>query len=74
VVLHKRLATQWGTKSVPALRVEPEKAPLCVTRCLFGTTKRRASRLDWHFFRLNSDENEAPTDPKVVIFFCVILS
>ncbi|MCG8425769.1 MAG: hypothetical protein MI754_00250, partial [Chromatiales bacterium] len=33
--------------------VEPEKAPLSVTRRLFGTTKLHSSCLDWCFFRLN---------------------
>jgi len=42
--------TQAGAKIVPALRVVTEKAPLCVARHLFRTTKRRSSCLDWYFF------------------------
>jgi len=45
-------------KIVPALRVEPEKAPLGGARRLFGMTKLLSSRLDWRFFRLNSGEDE----------------
>ena len=85
--LYKRLLTQLAGKMGPVLRVAymdvgkqrengygsfaPEKAPLSVVRCLFGTTKLRASRLayrdvgkgreqgggsfDWHFFWGNSN-------------------
>ena len=63
VILHERLTTQWGGKSVPALRVATEKEPLGVARCLFGTTKLRASRLDWRFFSRNRDGYETSTDP-----------
>ena len=63
VAPNKRLTTPWSGKCVPALRVEPEKVPLGVIRCLFSLTKRRASCLDWHFFRLNRGENETSTDP-----------
>ncbi len=56
VIPNKRLITQLGGKSVPALRVAPEKAPLGVarthcTRCargadsrIFGITKPHSSR------------------------------
>ena len=73
MILYKRLLTQLDGKMGPALRVAPETAPLGVARCLFGTTKLRASRLayrdvgkgreqgggsfDWHFFRGNSNTN-----------------
>jgi hypothetical protein len=74
VILHKRLTTQWGEKSAPALWVAPEKIPLGVARSLFGITKLRASRLDWHFFRHNRDENEAPTNPGVSNIINLILN
>jgi len=51
VSLYKRLLTQLDGKMGPALRVAPETAPLGIARCLFGMTKPRASRLDWHFFQ-----------------------
>ena len=51
--LHERMITQLGGKIAPALRVEPEKAPLCVARRSFGVTKCLSSCLDWRFFRLN---------------------
>ena len=64
VTPHEQLITPWGEKIVPALRVVPEKAPLIVARRLFGMTKLRFSRLDWHFFRCNSGENETSTGPR----------
>ena len=39
------------------------KAPLGVARRLFGMTKLLSSRLDWRFFRLNSGDHEASTEP-----------
>ncbi|MCU7854077.1 MAG: hypothetical protein KZQ80_17920, partial [Candidatus Thiodiazotropha sp. (ex Monitilora ramsayi)] len=51
--LHERMITPLGAKTAPALWVEPEKAPLGVTRRSFGTTKPHSSRLDWRFFRRN---------------------
>ena len=42
----------------------PEKAPLGVARCLFGATKLRASRLDWRFFRGNSNNCVVLTGPR----------
>jgi len=57
--------TQWGGKMGPALRVASEKAPRCVARRLFGVTKLRSSRLDWRFFRRNSEINETSTDPNI---------
>ena len=63
VILHKRLTTQLKATIVPALRVEPEKAPLGVARRSFGMTKPRSSRLDWRFFRLNRVEDETSTNP-----------
>jgi len=42
-----------GEKIDSALRVAPKKTPLFVARRLFGTTKLRSSRLNWHFFRHN---------------------
>jgi hypothetical protein len=47
------MITQLGGEIAPALRVEPEKSPLCVVRRSFGVTKHLSSRLDWRFFRLN---------------------
>jgi hypothetical protein len=47
------MITQLDEKIAPALRVEPEKSPLCVARRSFGVTKHLSSRLDWRFFRLN---------------------
>ena len=35
--------------------IAAEKTSLGVARCLFGTAKLYASRLDWHFFRGNSN-------------------
>jgi len=58
VVPNKRLITLLDGKSGSALWVAPEKTPLSMIRCLFGITKLRASRLDWRFFRCNSDKNE----------------
>ena len=51
--LHERMITQLGGKIAPALRVEPEKSPLCVARRSFGVTKHLSLRLDWRFFSLN---------------------
>jgi hypothetical protein len=59
------VTTLLKAKRVPALRVEPEKTSLCVARRLFGMTKLLSSRLDWRFFRLNSDEYETSTDPSI---------
>jgi len=60
-MLNKRLITQLNGKMAPALRVAPEKTPLCVTRYsfghdLFGWAKPRASCLDWCLFRGNSND------------------
>ena len=79
MILHKRLLTQLDGKMAPALRVAyrdvgkqrekgygsfaPEKAPLGVARCLFGTTKLRASRLDWRFFWGNSNDSISVNRP-----------
>ena len=65
MTLYNRLLTRLDGKMGPALRVAPEKAPLGVARCLFGATKLRASRLDWHFFRGNSNNCVVLTGPKV---------
>jgi len=59
--LCKRLTTTPAGKLAPApifvgSGVEPEKAPLGVARRLFGVTKLRSLRLDWGFFRVNSDD------------------
>ncbi|MDH5444911.1 MAG: hypothetical protein OEY52_05095 [Gammaproteobacteria bacterium] len=62
------MTTRLGEKCRPAQWVEPEKAPLGVTRHLFGATKPRSSCLDWRFFWLNSGENEASTDPNSLYF------
>ncbi|HBR96766.1 MAG TPA: hypothetical protein DD979_05245, partial [Gammaproteobacteria bacterium] len=56
VILHERWLTRLGGKIIAALRVAPKKAPLGVAPRSFGTTKRRSSRLDWRFFRHNSDK------------------
>ena len=61
--LHKRLLTQLNEKMGPALWVAPEKVPLSVARYLFGTTKLRASRLDWHFFWGNSNNSNRVDRP-----------
>ncbi len=61
--LHMRLTTPLKATIIPALRVEPETAPLGVARRSFGMTKRHSSRLDWHCFRLNRGEYETSTDP-----------
>ena len=53
---------------VPALRVEPENAPLGVAHRSFGMTKPHSSRLDWRFFRLNRGEYETSTDPRIGIY------
>ncbi len=50
----------------PALRVAPEKAPLGVTRRLFGGTKLHSSCLDWGFFRHNSDGSNSVTRPYLI--------
>jgi len=63
VTLYKRLTTQSDGKMAPALRVEPEKAPLGVTRRSFGGTKLRFSSLDWRFLRLNSGDSNSVDRP-----------
>jgi hypothetical protein len=40
---------------VPALRVVAKNVPLVVARRSFGMTKLRSSRLDWHIFSRNRD-------------------
>ena len=78
-MLNERLITQLSGKMDPSLRVAPEKAPLGVAcmdagqgreqdalsfaRCSFGVTKPRASRLDWHFFRGNSNDSNSVNRP-----------
>ncbi len=70
-MLNKRLITQLTGKMDPALRVAPAKlpirAPLCVTRYSFGTTKPRASCLDWRpywqFGRGNSNDSNSVNRP-----------
>jgi hypothetical protein len=52
------MITQLEGKIAPALRVEPENAPLGGARRLFGMTKPRSSRLDWRIFKFNSGEDE----------------
>ncbi|MEJ1470651.1 MAG: hypothetical protein RPU59_06210, partial [Candidatus Sedimenticola sp. (ex Thyasira tokunagai)] len=64
--IHKRLITLLSGKMASALRIAPEKAPLIVARCLFGATKLRASRLDWHFFRGNSHDSFSVNRPWVI--------
>ena len=49
----------------PVLRVAPEKAPLCVSRHSFGTTKPRSSCLDWRF----SDATVAKTKRQQALVF-----
>jgi len=65
VTLYERLTTQSGGKLALALRVEPENAPLGVTRHLFGVTKLHSSCLDWCLFRFNSDDSTSVNRPSV---------
>jgi len=70
VNLYERLTTQPREKMAPAPisvfgGVAPEKAPLCVTRRLFGGTKLRSSCLDWGFFRHNSDDSNSVNGPTI---------
>jgi hypothetical protein len=71
VIPNERLTTQLGGKMAPARRVAAKKAPLVVAYMdvgqereqdaisfalhLFGATKPRSARLDWHFFSHNAD-------------------
>jgi len=62
-MLNKRLITKLSGKMGPALRVAPENMPLCVTRYSFGMTKPRASCLDCHIFRHNSNDSNSVNRP-----------
>jgi hypothetical protein len=49
---------------VPALRVVDKNVPLVVARRSFGMTKLRSSRLDWHIFSRNRDNQHVLRGPK----------
>lgn len=69
--LHKRLITKLSEKIALALRVEAKISPLCVTRCLFGMTKLRASRLDWSNFSFNRGGFIAVNRPNYLVVVLV---
>jgi hypothetical protein len=74
-MINERLITPLSGKMDPALRDIPDKTPLGVARtqsthyahgagsCLFGLTKPRALRLDWHFIRDNSNHSNRVNRP-----------
>jgi hypothetical protein len=49
---------------VPALRVVDKNVPLVVARRSFGMTKLRSSRLDWHIFSHNRDNQTSVNRPQ----------
>jgi hypothetical protein len=52
-----------GGKMEPALRVAPEKAPICVARLSIGFTNHLSSRLNWRFFRRNRTRSNSMNRP-----------
>ncbi|HBD12357.1 MAG TPA: hypothetical protein DCZ13_09430, partial [Porticoccaceae bacterium] len=58
--LYKQQITRLGGKRATALLLKKKgiaatKAPLGIAHCLFGITKRRASRFAWCFFNHNKN-------------------